>query len=358
MNYPYTVIISQKRGEVVGMDGNKYLMNTGEELEINPLEHETFKQFTLKKISTVLFHNGGNEWLVDGENLPALIISAHMEIREKSEARTEMKTLDRLYRKLTGLSFEDREKVKGVAWFDESHQVFEAETAESCQEQQDVWESKYAPGKFDAKAPLPSAKGFRPVLLTDFGFGSGHKAEADRLAASGKVAVSNLERAAKAIRDANSDLRSSTEQLAEVAQPFREMYKDPKLGAAKADALKAGIPESVVDVIVSIYHKSKMPTVDGLVKYLNSGGFTTKLESEGLGTSRPTIGRWLYEFKKIMRRRGLIHDTRSPKKDLKDERVDISAESDDVKPGADQSGLTAADTRAQELPEQSGVDES
>ena len=78
--------------------------------------------------------------------------------------------------------------------------------------------------------------------------------------------------AAKQIQAATSELRAATKQLAEVAQPFREMYKDQRLVGAKADAMKAGIPELVVDVIVSIYHKSKLPTTDGLVKYLNSWG--------------------------------------------------------------------------------------
>jgi hypothetical protein len=129
-----------------------------------------------------------------------------------------------------------------------------------------------------------------------------------------QAAASHLKNAgdavAKQIRSVNSELRANTEQLAEVAQPFREMYKDQRLAGAKADALRAGIPELVVDVIVSFYHKSKLPTTDALVKYLNSSGDSTKLESAGQGTSRATIGRWLTEFKKIMRRRGLIQNSR------------------------------------------------
>jgi len=157
--------------------------------------------------------------------------------------------------------------------------------------------------------------------------------------------------AAKQIQAATSELRAVTEQLAEVAQPFREMYKDQRLAGAKTDALKAGTPELVVDVIVRFYHTSKMPTTDGLVKYLNSSGDSTKLESAGKGTSRATIGRWLTDFKAIMRRRGLIQNARSPKINSKDNLADNSESA------ADQSGLTSADTRTQELPEGSEAEE-
>jgi len=156
---------------------------------------------------------------------------------------------------------------------------------------------------------------------------------------------------AKQIQAATSELRAVTEQLAEVAQPFREMYKDQRLAGAKADALKAGIPELVVDVVVRLYHTSKMPTTDGLVKYLNSSGDSTKLESAGQGTSRATIGRWLTEFKKIMRRRGLIQNSRPPKIEAKGQLADNSAGVENFNSAADQSGLTTADTRTQELPE-------
>lgn len=94
-----------------------------------------------------------------------------------------------------------------------------------------------------------------------------------------------------------------------------------------------------------------MPTTDGLVKYLNSSGDSTKLKSAGKGKSRATIGRWLTDFKAIMRRRGLIQNTRSPKINAKDNPADNSDSA------ADQSGLTSADTRTQELPEGSEAEE-
>jgi hypothetical protein len=127
--------------------------------------------------------------------------------------------------------------------------------------------------------------------------------------------LERLEAVAKRIEGASEKMRSEaddtvskvgavTVQLAEAAHPFREMYKDERLAGAKADALKAGIPELVVDTIVSHYHAKKLPTTDGLLKYLNDSGFTAKLESEGHGTSRATVGRWLRGFKRIMVWRG------------------------------------------------------
>ena len=123
------------------------------------------------------------------------------------------------------------------------------------------------------------------------------------------------------------------------------MYKDQRLAGAKADAWKAGIPELVVDYLASTYHTSKLPTTDGLVKYLNDSGFSTKLESVGSGTSRATVGRWLTDFKKIMRRRGLIQAARIRKTSVGQNPATNPVANDD------QTGLTSADTRTQELHE-------
>ena len=155
--------------------------------------------------------------------------------------------------------------------------------------------------------------------------------------------------AAAQIRAETSKLRATIETLKEVAQPFREMYKDPRLAGAKAEALKAGIPELVVDEIVSFYLKVKMPTTDGLMKSANTGGITTKLEAEGYGTSRASFGRWLANFKKILRQRGVIQAVGiNPKSAQKQQAVNFAK--------ADASDQTAADTRAQELPEGSDGD--
>ena len=155
--------------------------------------------------------------------------------------------------------------------------------------------------------------------------------------------------AEKKIRAVTLELRATIERLEEVAQPFHEMYKDPRLAGAKAEALKAGIPELVVDEIVSIYLKFKMPTTDGLMKSANTGGITTKLEAGGRGTSRSSFGRWLADFKKILRRRGVIQGVSINPKSAQKQQAVICAK-------ADASDQTAADTRAQELPEGSDGD--
>lgn len=150
-----------------------------------------------------------------------------------------------------------------------------------------------------------------PVLLTEFC----QQINPDGLAAKeANLAADNLRKASKdaarEIRSVNSEMRTGAEQIQAVAQPFREMYKDERMQPAKADALKAGVPELVVDVIVSLYYGGKFPTVDQLDKYLHNAGYSAKLKAAGLGSSRATIGRWLRDFRNILIRRGVVVGSR------------------------------------------------
>jgi hypothetical protein len=215
--------------------------------------------------------------------------------------------------RLTSLrSDDDRERINGVAWFRHDDGA-------------DGWNTPFFLSHFRS---LP--KGLNPEELA-------------------KTVVTNIKNAGDAaegkIRAATSQLKGAIEELAKVAEPFREMYKDERLAGAKSEALKAGIPELVVDAIVSQYHKIKMPTTDGLIKYLNSSGISTKLEASDRGTSRSAIARWLGAFKGIMYNRGLIERTRL-KRNSGGQNLEANYAPDENK-----TGRTSASTLEQELSE-------
>lgn len=107
------------------------------------------------------------------------------------------------------------------------------------------------------------------------------------------------------------ETRAAAEELKEAATPFREMYKDERLSKAKSEALKAGIPEVVVDAIVREYNLSKFPSGRGLYKRLLETGTCRQLERDGYGSSLQTVSRWHGTFRKIMVRFGLVDEFRS-----------------------------------------------
>jgi hypothetical protein len=168
MTYPYQATVSGKSIKITGMDADgKYLFDGGEKLWIKPLKREPFRALTLKNISKLTFTGG--EWVLDGENVKNRYYAAAVTSRETNgEAHTEEQTTFRLLEVLKMLSHEDRDKRKGVAWFDEHFAQVEGETAEDCAVLQDSLDSIHGVGKFDVKPPLPPAKGFRPVLLADY----------------------------------------------------------------------------------------------------------------------------------------------------------------------------------------------
>jgi hypothetical protein len=385
MTYPYQAIIEGIPRKIFDVDAEgKYKLDGGQRLELNSPEPLPIRSRPLKRVAKLTFDGQG--WFLDGESAKVCCIDAQMGRRAGREGRTEEQTMLELIRRLDALPLDDRWKIAGVAWFRERAGRVEGETAEDCEQRKEFLANRRG---CETIEPLSPADRFKPVFLTDFGIASNYNSwtagiskalglqtdsassanmlengnpflagldisttqpigpkpieEAQAAASLLKNAGDEMMKKAKAV---SSDLRAAAEQLAEVAEPLREMYKDQRLACAKADALKAKIPELVVDTIVSFHHASKLPTTDGLVKYLNSSGLATKLEAAGNGTSRATVGRWLATFKQIMRRRGLIQQTSRKAKSVAD-----STGGENISNAPSESGQPPADTRAQELPE-------
>ena len=169
MTTSYTAIIEGKSRKIVGMDADgKYLLAGGEELWIKPLKISTrARARRLKRISKLTFTGG--EWLLDGENLKCRYFDATTKSHESSgEARTEAETTFRLLEVLNGVSDEDRLEINGVAWFDEGFDAIKGETAKMCAVINDDLDALAGVGSHVKRRPLPPAKKFRPVLLTDF----------------------------------------------------------------------------------------------------------------------------------------------------------------------------------------------
>jgi len=342
MTTTYKAIIKGKSC-VVSWNENLLLVD-GTPYKVEPMNMscDVLRRYKLLKVSELKFIGGtsstpNGRWLVDGAESVANVLDP-ARIGRRKVTRTEAQTYNVFGNILDG---------KPPSWFMYKF-PFPTPSELKARAIAVAWVKNYY-HRFSKRTVVAL-----PIVLSAF--------EPEKQHAEAQAAANHLKNAAdaaaKQIRAVNAELRASTEQLAEVAQPFREMYKDQRLAGTKSDALKAAIPELVVDTIVSFYHKSKLPTTDGLVKNLNSSGIATKLESAGHGTSRATVGRWLKDVKGIMRRRGLIQNTRSPKKNAKGQLADNSAGVENFNSAANQSGLTSADTRTQELPEGSEVVES
>lgn len=168
MTTSYTAIIEEQSRKIVGVDaGGKYLLASDEELWIKPLKKSVARARKLKKVSKLTFTGG--EWLLDGENLKCRYFDATTKSHESSgEAHSEAHTTFRLLEVLKEVSDKDRPEINGVAWFDEGFDAIEGETTEMCAVTNDDLDALAGVGNHVKRRPLPPAKGFRPVLLTDF----------------------------------------------------------------------------------------------------------------------------------------------------------------------------------------------
>ena len=168
MAYPYKTTVSGKSITITGMDSDgKYLLDGGEKLWIKPLKRETFRALKLKNVSKLTCVN--DEWLLDGKNLKIRIFDATVKRHESSgKAHTEMCGLDRLRAELDALSVKDRAGVKGMASFVEHFDHVDGETAESCAVMNDDLAALTTADTHVKRLPMPPAKAFRPVLLTDY----------------------------------------------------------------------------------------------------------------------------------------------------------------------------------------------
>ena len=175
-----------------------------------------------------------------------------------------------------------------------------------------------------------------------------------QLSASLSAKVDELKALDFLSRTTSAQAIAAANEFKEATAPLREMYKDERLCKAKADALKADIPELVVDAIVSIYHTTKFPSKGTLMKNLGSSGGLKKLEAAGRGNSPATIARWLGKMRNIMTSYGHVEKYRSridvsanrPSDRLKDPVEEVENVADDGEIGS-----TGRDTRGQELPE-------
>ena len=148
--------------------------------------------------------------------------------------------------------------------------------------------------------------------------------------------------------------KAVAEQVEKVMSPYGDMYKNPRLVDSKSEAIRARIPELVVDTIVRQMHTTKFPTTDWLLKHLYAAGLMKKLKAGGFGTSRSTVGRWHGDFRKILFRHGLVDEYRGRSfatriKPSKSSGIH-SNEKDDLLQ-AEKTEMTQCDTRPQELAE-------
>lgn len=114
-----------------------------------------------------------------------------------------------------------------------------------------------------------------------------------------RILVSNTE-----LRATVSQLQAATGEIKEVISPVREMYKDVRMIKVKSEALRANVPEIVIDTIVSEFHTVRFPRIGQLMNQLHATGVIKQLESAGHGTKRATIARWLKTVRDIFIRQG------------------------------------------------------
>ena len=176
MTYPYTATIEGNLRKINGMDADDYFLDNDEKLWIKPFETETFRAVKLAKISSLTFTD--DDCLLDGDIIHVRRYDATVNRRESSgEARTELETLDWLYERLEGLPIQDRWTIKGVAWFEELRKKEDAETAETCAMINDDLDALAGMGSHVKRRPLPEAKVFKPVLLTDYQVSPQHRGD-------------------------------------------------------------------------------------------------------------------------------------------------------------------------------------
>jgi hypothetical protein len=170
----------------------------------------------------------------------------------------------------------------------------------------------------------------------------------EQLKATGTIVSSQMGNSAKQLEATGAQvsseigdnvklLQASSVELKEAAAPFREMYKDERLCKAKSEALRADVPELVVDAIVSEQYLSKFPSSGRLMKYLYETGGMKKLENAGRGISRPTIARWLGTVRNIMVKLGLVERYRVRVENIPKDRIS-PAEAEDNPPKEEEMG--------------------
>jgi hypothetical protein len=71
-----------------------------------------------------------------------------------------------------------------------------------------------------------------------------------------------------AMLNTTASAEAVAETFKEATQPLRDMYKEERSCRAKAEAIKNGVPDWLVDRIVGEWLTRKFPTVDGLYKSL------------------------------------------------------------------------------------------
>lgn len=168
MTTPYDAIIAGENRQITGRDehGN-YFLADGSKLVFKPLGGDAFLAYKLNRIAKLAF--AGGEWMLDGKNLKVRIVSAMIKRRENHAARTDDETLHALEVTLSALPEAECGRITGVAWFDERAELVAGETIQSCEERERFLGEMIGPDKVGKILPLPSAKRFEPVLLTDFG---------------------------------------------------------------------------------------------------------------------------------------------------------------------------------------------
>jgi hypothetical protein len=207
----------------------------------------------------------------------------------------------------------------------------------------------------DGKIWNPSHPNQTPAKAPQQSFIEELKNEIDRLLGGLAVAVNEVRAADREGRKTSAMLRAVAAEVREIMEPYREMYKDGRVANAKSEALRAGVPELVVDVIVSEFMAQKFPTTGTLMKKLNNAGNMKKLESEGHGTSRATIARWLKTVRITMVQNGVIEKFRVRFEDLPvapSRSISKRGKAGGISLEEGEAGLTKCDTRGQELGEE------
>ena len=174
----YRAIIDGHRHEIKGMDEQEnHVLCDGSKLVLKPLVPDSFLSLRLRLVSKLRYD--GNDWVLGGEKIGGLAVDSLLRRHQNGAARTRMESLAALDQKLSDLTPEDRDKVQGVAWFEERSQEIAGETDESCEELKRSLDDAFGPDRFPKRKPMPPGRRYEPVLLADFGIVGGTRPAAE-----------------------------------------------------------------------------------------------------------------------------------------------------------------------------------
>jgi len=163
-----------------------------------------------------------------------------------------------------------------------------------------------------------------------------------------EAACKRLDAAAKAVVNR---ITAAKEDAREFLEPLKDFYNDPRLREARDKAIQIPLPQLFVDTVVGRFKLGKFPTTDMLYNHLNNPVLKRKLEAEGYGFSRSTVGRWLLQFKQILDKVGYAIPKLRLRKDRPGRPPRSFVSTDKLESSHPKYYSAVVDTRSQELSE-------